>query len=88
MYDTAHSSHIVNFSINLIMLVAFDIDSLDKLLQALTRRNYTVIGPQLRDQAIVYDKIRGVVDLPAGWSDERVAVDCGLRRIGRECLRR
>jgi ferredoxin len=44
-------------------------DGLDRLLQVLAR-DFRVIGPALRDRAIVYDDIAGIADLPAGWTDE------------------
>ncbi len=46
-------------------------DQLGKLIEALVRRGYEVIGPRLRDGAIVYDKVESVEDLPAGWTDEQ-----------------
>ncbi|HKJ22054.1 MAG TPA: sulfite reductase subunit A, partial [Gammaproteobacteria bacterium] len=41
------------------------------LFSALMELGYTLIGPTLRDQAIVYDELNGVDDLPAGWMDEQ-----------------
>jgi len=32
---------------------------------------YTVIGPTVRESAIVLDEIRSLADLPAGWTDEQ-----------------
>jgi formate hydrogenlyase subunit 6/NADH:ubiquinone oxidoreductase subunit I len=46
-------------------------DQLGKLIEALVRTGYEVIGPTLRDGAIVYDKVQSVEDLPAGWTDEQ-----------------
>jgi ferredoxin len=46
-------------------------DQLGKLIEALVRKGYEVIGPRLRDGAIVYDKVESVQDLPAGWTDEQ-----------------
>ncbi|MGB2605812.1 MAG: 4Fe-4S dicluster domain-containing protein [Candidatus Sulfotelmatobacter sp.] len=46
-------------------------DQLGKLIEALLRKGYEVIGPRLRDGAIVYDKVESVQDLPAGWTDEQ-----------------
>ncbi len=43
----------------------------DELFEALARRGYTTVGPTVRDQAIVYDEIRSVTDLPVGWTDEQ-----------------
>jgi formate hydrogenlyase subunit 6/NADH:ubiquinone oxidoreductase subunit I len=46
-------------------------DQLGKLIDALVRKGYEVIGPRLRDGAIVYDEVASVHDLPAGWTDEQ-----------------
>jgi sulfhydrogenase subunit beta (sulfur reductase) len=42
-----------------------------RLLDALHKRGYRVIGPTLRDQAIVYDELESEADLPIGWTDEQ-----------------
>ena len=52
----------------------------DGLLDALTRRGYKIIGPTVRDRAIVYDEIGSAADLPAGWTDEQEAGHYRLRR--------
>lgn len=44
---------------------------LSLLIAALLRRDYEVIGPVVRDGAIVYDSIERTKDLPAGWTDEQ-----------------
>ena len=44
---------------------------LGKLIEVLERRGFEVIGPTLRDGAIVYDKVESVEALPAGWTDEQ-----------------
>jgi sulfhydrogenase subunit beta (sulfur reductase) len=46
-------------------------DGLEALLAALKGEGYRVLGPRVRDGAIVYDEIEGVADLPAGWGDEQ-----------------
>lgn len=43
---------------------------LQGILDALLRRGYDVIGPALRNHAIILDSIRSIEDLPAGWSAE------------------
>jgi ferredoxin len=53
---------------------------LDALLRALRHRGYTLLGPRLRDGAVVIDEIEGAVDLPAGWRDEQAA---GRYRVAR-----
>lgn len=42
-----------------------------QLLDALIRHGYQVIGPILKDGAIIYDTLTSVSQLPAGWSDEQ-----------------
>ncbi len=54
--------------------------SLDTLIEALRRRGFTVIGPTVRDQAIVYDELSSIDDLPVGWTDEQ---DGGTYRLVR-----
>jgi len=39
------------------------------LFDALVAGGYKVLGPTLRDGAIVYDELESVGDLPAGWTD-------------------
>jgi len=46
-------------------------EGLQALLDVLKRRGYRVIGPRMRDKAIVYDDIASIADLPEGWSDEQ-----------------
>ncbi len=46
-------------------------DGLQRLLDGLKRRGYRVVGPTVRDQAIVYDDIASLDDLPRGWTDEQ-----------------
>jgi len=43
------------------------------LFTALHEEGYTLVGPTVQDGAIVYDRIRGVQDLPVGWTDEQEA---------------
>ncbi len=37
------------------------------LIDALRNRGYQVLGPTVRDRAIVYDELTSVDDLPTGW---------------------
>ncbi len=61
-------------------------DRLDELFAVLRGRGYTVLGPTVRDQAIVYDEIESCADLPAGWTDEQEAGHYRLRRREDEAL--
>jgi sulfhydrogenase subunit beta (sulfur reductase) len=51
-----------------------------QLVDALVRRGFHVVGPTVRDEAIVYDEIRDVSDLPQGWTDRQ---DGGTYRLER-----
>jgi len=55
-------------------------EGLQALIDALRRRGRRVIGPKLEDQAIVYDEIASLDELPEGWSDEQ---DGGRYRLVR-----
>jgi len=46
-------------------------DQLGNLIEAIARKGYQVVGPTLRDGAIVYYEIQSVKDLPQGWTDEQ-----------------
>lgn len=51
---------------------------LEQLILGLKRRGYRVVGPKRRDEAIVYDEINSIDDLPIGWTDEQ---DGGTYRL-------
>jgi sulfhydrogenase subunit beta (sulfur reductase) len=52
----------------------------DQLLDALKKRGYQVIGPKVRDGAIIYDELNSAADLPMGWTDEQDGGTYRLRR--------
>ena len=58
----------------------------DQLLAALKNRGYQVIGPTLRDGAIVYDELGSAADLPVGWTDEQEGGTYRLRKRDRRSL--
>ena len=53
-------------------------DGLQALIAGLVSRGYQVVGPTVRDGAIVYDTLSGLADLPAGWTDQQ---DAGRYRL-------
>ncbi len=61
-------------------------DEFHALLDALARRGYTIVGPTVRDGAIVYDEIASVADLPVGWTDDQDAGRYRLRRRDDDAL--
>ncbi|HYM91022.1 MAG TPA: 4Fe-4S dicluster domain-containing protein [bacterium] len=56
------------------------VEGLETLCAVLRRRGYRLVGPTVRDGAIVYDEIQGPADLPVGWTDEQ---DGGTYRLKR-----
>jgi len=44
-------------------------DALETLVSSLRSRGYRVLGPKLRDGAIVYDELGSAAELPIGWRD-------------------
>jgi ferredoxin len=54
--------------------------ALGGLIEALRSRGYRVLGPVVRDGAIVYDDLESAADLPVGWGDKQ---DGGSYRLER-----
>src|SRR5450432_4319070 len=51
-------------------VVIVDADGLPALLDALRGRGYTVVGPTIRDGAIVVAELASAAELPFGWGVE------------------
>ena len=66
--------------------VTLDRQHFPQLLEALKVRGYQVIGPTLRDGAVVYDVLESEDDLPAGWTDEQERGTYRLKRRGDAAL--
>ncbi|MCJ7455970.1 4Fe-4S dicluster domain-containing protein [Candidatus Bathyarchaeota archaeon] len=60
--------------------VVLERQHLQQLLDVLSKRGYRILGPTVRDQAIVYDEVRSLEDLPAGWTDEQNAGTYRLKK--------
>ena len=54
--------------------------ALDDLIGALRRRGFRVLGPTVRDGAIVYDELESAAELPVGWTDRQEAGTYRLER--------
>jgi ferredoxin len=61
-------------------------EGLEALIGALRARGFTVIGPRLRSESIVYDEVRSVADLPHGWVDVQEGGTYRLRRDGTDAI--
>jgi len=46
---------------------------LEELVATLNRRGYRVVGPRVKDGAVVYDDLDSARDLPVGWGDAQEA---------------
>ena len=73
--DTEAASHLV-----------IDEAGLDGLIMALAHSGHDVIGPTVRDGAIVYDKIQSTRDLPRGWTDVQAPGSYRLERRNDQAL--
>jgi sulfhydrogenase subunit beta (sulfur reductase) len=60
--------------------VVMEREHLEHVFQALVKRGYDVVGPALREGAIVYDHLTSTEDLPAGWTDEQAGGRYRLKR--------
>jgi sulfhydrogenase subunit beta (sulfur reductase) len=60
--------------------VVISLDGLAELVSALQRRGYRVVGPSVRDGAVVYDDLDSASELPIGWGDRQ---DAGMYRLVR-----
>ncbi len=60
--------------------VVVTVDGLPALFDALHRRDYTVVGPTVRDAAIVVAELAAADELPFGWGVETEAGRYRLRR--------
>ena len=58
--------------------VVVEAHHLDQLIQVLLRHGYEVVGPTIREGAIVYDRLASAKDLPEGWTDDQ---DGGTYRL-------
>lgn len=68
------------------MRVRLDRAQFPELLSTLHDKGYRVIGPQVRDGAIVYDTLTKTEELPIGWTDRQEAGTYQLERRDDEAL--
>lgn len=58
----------------------FEKPRLQLLLDMLRKRGYTIVGPTIDQEAIVYDELQTVDQLPRGWTDEQAPGQYRLRQ--------
>jgi sulfhydrogenase subunit beta (sulfur reductase) len=61
-----------------------DPHALDELVGALRERGFRVLGPTVREGAIVYDELDSAAQLPIGWTDDQAPGRYRLERRGDE----
>src|ERR1043165_8320215 len=61
-------------------------DELDRLLDAIRRRGFRLVGPIVERGAICYGDITSTADLPAGWTDAQDGATYRLRRRDDQAL--
>jgi len=66
--------------------VVLERQHLQQLLDVLTKRGYRIVGPTVRDRAIILDELGSVADLPAGWTDEQDGGTYRLKKRADEAL--
>ncbi len=76
----------MNAATDISVMAVLDRGGLDTLMQALADQGYNLLGPTIRDSAIVYDGIAGVTDLPEGWTDRQDGGTYRLERRGDRAL--
>jgi len=68
------------------MRAAIDRGNFNHLIEALKKKGFRVVGPQVRDGAIVYDELESASALPVGWTDEQSGGQYQLKRRKDEAL--
>ena len=63
-------------------LATLNTSQIDELFALLKQQGFDLVGPTVRDNAIIYDHIECLNDLPVGWGDEQDAGKYGLVRRG------
>ena len=58
------------------MIATVERKDFQDLFDALQKKGYQISGPTLKDNAVIYDNISSVDDLPTGWTDKQ---DAGLK---------
>lgn len=66
--------------------VVVEREHIQQLFVTLTSKGYQVVGPTVRDNAIVYDTLTSVADLPIGYTDEQDGGTYRLKKRADEAL--
>src|SRR5215467_15286004 len=66
--------------------IVIEREHLQQLFAALTSKGYQIVGPTVRDKAIVYDTLFSVADLPVGYTDEQEGGTYRLKKRADEAV--
>lgn len=61
-------------------------DGLESLFDLLKGEGYSLVGPMVRDGAILYDELNTISDLPEGWTDEHEGGAYRIKARGDQAL--
>ena len=67
-------------------VLRLEADRLSDLFGALQEAGFEIVGPTVRDGAILYDRIEKVSELPRGWTDEQQPGHYRLKRRNDDAL--
>ena len=62
--------------------VIIEKNNLQQILDALSGKGYQTIGPLIRNNAIIYDALTSIPELPVGWHDQQGPGDVFLHIPG------
>ena len=66
--------------------VVLELEHFQQLFSVLLNRGYQVVGPTIRDNAIVYDTLASTSDLPVGYTDEQEGGTYRLKKRADDAL--
>jgi sulfhydrogenase subunit beta (sulfur reductase) len=78
--ELPHRRSNARVAVNALTTAVVGPEGLDALVDALRARGFRVLGPTVRDGAIVYDDLESATELPVGWTDRQ---DAGTYRLER-----
>ena len=76
----------MNSSLQTKDLAVVERSGLEGLFDALRAEGYRLVGPRVREGAIVYEELASADDLPVGWTDEQDGGKYRLRKRDDDAL--
>ena len=72
--------------LNITEEITIERGKIQSLLDILSKKGFQIIGPTVRDHAVVYDEISSVTELPEGWIDEQSGGNYRLKQSNGKAL--